>query len=165
MKPYSFLLAKDHLECQGPWASCFSWYVSSALYNFIELLIVWRLRCRIWYFLNVETWSRASPLLNFNYKLSCPRGRILCIISFGVTRLSVQTIPCIITPVLALYDPFGVDVPLNLDITHNHCKECIFNLWNPKWPFEKHFGFPQCAIHMVWFLAKVVQVYVARMTH
>ncbi len=24
------------------------------------------------------------------------------------------------TPVLALYDPFGVDVPLNLDITHTH---------------------------------------------
>ncbi len=23
------------------------------------------------------------------------------------------------TPVLALYDPFGVDVPLNLDITHS----------------------------------------------
>ncbi len=27
------------------------------------------------------------------------------------------------TPVLALYDPFGVDVPLNFDITHcvRHC--------------------------------------------
>ncbi len=24
------------------------------------------------------------------------------------------------TPVLALYDPFGVDVPLNFDNTHSH---------------------------------------------
>ncbi len=35
------------------------------------------------------------------------------------------------SPVLALYDPFGVDVPLNLDITHSltgrllHVNSCI----------------------------------------
>ncbi len=29
------------------------------------------------------------------------------------------------TPVLALYDPFGVDVPLNFDITHSIYKAPI----------------------------------------
>ncbi len=30
------------------------------------------------------------------------------------------------TPVLALYDPFDVDVPLNVDITHLHVYEFLF---------------------------------------
>ncbi len=29
-----------------------------------------------------------------------------------------------LSPVLALYDPFGVDVPLNLDITHSLTNAC-----------------------------------------
>ncbi len=37
--------------------------------------------------------------------------------SIKVDRFIVQ-----FTPVLALYDPFGVDVPLNLDNTHSHSK-------------------------------------------
>ncbi len=41
------------------------------------------------------------------------------------------------TPVLALYDPFGVDVPLNFDITHSHfSKDRLIPFARPSWkPF------------------------------
>ncbi len=33
------------------------------------------------------------------------------------------------TPVLALYDPFGVDVPLNVDITHSLREGVLFSVY------------------------------------
>ncbi len=36
-----------------------------------------------------------------------------------------QSSPRQFTPVLALYDPFGVDVPLNLDITHSPVRPAV----------------------------------------
>ncbi len=48
------------------------------------------------------------------------------------------------TPVLALYDPFGVDVPLNFDITHTHYTRTysplfvLLGMWRPGYVETRH---------------------------
>ncbi len=56
------------------------------------------------------TFMTFSLDLCVNIFFECPRPWSLVVVSGGL---------CADTPVLALYDPFGVDVPLNLDITHS----------------------------------------------
>ncbi len=52
------------------------------------------------------------------------------------------------TPVLALYDPFGVDVPLNLDITHSFISDAIINTQRLKWIAYRIRGFHSMVTHV-----------------